>query len=1223
MHKQPVAEGLRAIRRWMADWDAMDENRTLLSPKILSKHSNNKIDQYRYAAVQELRNAIDTDGCNNIAITGVYGSGKSSVIQTYLKELHPCFRNKRVLSISLSNFIDGELKDDNKAVVYENEIEQKIFQHILYKTNQNKTRQTRYGRITHISVAAGIRRAFAILLCILSILLLSVPVSALPINVESWFNNLNPCIQSLFEWGAIGYLCLFFVCITTYLIRRVHLFRIHGKINSSNMELEWEKESSKFDKLLGEILYFFIAGGYRIVIFEDLDRIKTPERLFLKLREINTLLNESDYYKHKNKKVKFVYAIRDEIFSSDIRTKCFDYIISVVPVVDKYNSGDYLIEKYQGKDGIMSNITERDLSVIGMYIGSKRELANIVNEYALCHKAFINGTSETKLLALLVYKNSFPLDYAAAYHKEGCLYSVFANENKKLFYTPLIDELEKQEVSYESAIEGIREKIEASRWQVLGQLAKDNIDQLIIGGREYALSEFRTNDQLYEAFANNSINQYFWSDGKDCSTGDYDFKFGDLVKKAYPEDSSEYYSEMAGNVELLRANIAKQNEVHKQIEIIKNRKVKGLMGGLHPETVNQILELICKPIYEKWKTQKVLSNYTELLKEHLTLLQVFIKEEYIAEDYATYMSHTYPGSLTESDMLFVNSVLRGESKEYSYRLANIEAILKRFKTENYEHKSILNIALVNYIFKQKMYALQDIVIKTARNNPEFVITYWRDGEFGDEFIEKLFSGWQGAVTQLMAIENQFVQADMFSYYWMVAPHDVWINDYERSVLESVYSYYGMPSLEPLEKMLERYNLKFANLSVPTKGDNKAFDYITKNGYFAISLENLRVIYGKTADDAVFTRIYEGDKETRRYLEENINDVFKIIPDTSVQESEETLVSLLNNPDVDESKLYAYVGKQQERIDTDKLLIESRVKDLLTRTNIIRPTWQNVEKCFGILADTQPLEHYVQENIDELVKEKCESKKAESIEDWLLVKSKLITDEEYEKLAPCFTKPLSFEKIKELPEKRLRILNANHLLAYEDDVTEHLDTISQSLLVQYMQEHFDAFIQQEVPIEITNAIGIEVLNSTMTLEQKKQYMEKYPFEVGGEKSEEYAKLYCFYYEKIGDFAKADMDALIDAMNIYQEDGSWYVKISIVNQINRTLPYDRDIETKLLNTFGEPYNQLSHYGHHAPKFENNPENTELLWYLKDNHPFVSDVKQAMWNHWKVTFRHKSDE
>ena len=103
----------------------------------------------------------------------------------------------------------------------------------------------------------------------------------------------------------------------------------------------------------------------------------------------------------------------------------------------------------------------------------------------------------------------------------------------------------------------------------------------------------------------------------------------------------------------------------------------------------------------------------------------------------------------------------------------------------------------------------------------------------------------------------------------------------------------------------------------------------------------------------------------------------------------------------------------------------------------------------------------------------------------------------------------------------------------------------------------------------------------------------------------------------------MDALIAAMYMNHEDGSWFVKISIVNQINRTMEYNRDREARLLNTLGYPYDQLNHYGHHALKFDNNPENTELLWFLKDNHPYVSDVKSTMWNQWKVTFRHKGDE
>lgn len=83
------------------------------------------------------------------------------------------------------------------------------------------------------------------------------------------------------------------------------------------------------------------------------------------------------------------------------------------------------------------------------------------------------------------------------------------------------------------------------------------------------------------------------------------------------------------------------------------------------------------------------------------------------------------------------------------------------------------------------------------------------------------------------------------------------------------------------------------------------------------------------------------------------------------------------------------------------------------------------------------------------------------------------------------------------------------------------------------------------------------------------------------------------------------------------------MSIINQSNRMLRYNQARETRLLNTLGDPYDQFSHYGYHTPKIDINPENTELVEYLKDNHPFVSDVKSALWNQWKVTFRHKGEE
>lgn len=68
---------------------------------------------------------------------------------------------------------------------------------------------------------------------------------------------------------------------------------------------------------LDEILYFFQATDYDVVVIEDLDRFDTPD-IFLKLRELNFLLNNSAVV---GRKIKFIYAVKDDMFKDSSRTK--------------------------------------------------------------------------------------------------------------------------------------------------------------------------------------------------------------------------------------------------------------------------------------------------------------------------------------------------------------------------------------------------------------------------------------------------------------------------------------------------------------------------------------------------------------------------------------------------------------------------------------------------------------------------------------------------------------------------------------------------------------------------------------------------------------------------------------------------------------------------------------------------------------------------------------
>ena len=53
----------------------------------------------------------------------------------------------------------------------------------------------------------------------------------------------------------------------------------------------------------------------------------------------------------------FVYAIRDDIFTDTDRTKFFDFIIPVIPIINSTNSGEIFLQKLQKSLVRMAKVT--------------------------------------------------------------------------------------------------------------------------------------------------------------------------------------------------------------------------------------------------------------------------------------------------------------------------------------------------------------------------------------------------------------------------------------------------------------------------------------------------------------------------------------------------------------------------------------------------------------------------------------------------------------------------------------------------------------------------------------------------------------------------------------------------------------------------------------------------------------------------------------------------
>lgn len=197
--------------------------------------------------------------------------------------------------------------------------------------------------------------------------------------------------------------------------------------------IESERESeSVFNRHLDEIVYFFEVTKYRVVFFEDLDRLDEPN-LFVRLRELNTLLNNSNAI--SKKPVVFVYAVRDDLFGKEDRTKFFDFIIPVIPIINTTNSREVLLEwlrKEQEKDKRGHNISEQFMRDVSPYIADMRILRNICNEF-LIYKGTLKKSRNTaladhKIFAMILFKNLYPQDFAHIQAEQGIIKEVFAGK---------------------------------------------------------------------------------------------------------------------------------------------------------------------------------------------------------------------------------------------------------------------------------------------------------------------------------------------------------------------------------------------------------------------------------------------------------------------------------------------------------------------------------------------------------------------------------------------------------------------------------------------------------------------------------------------------------------------------------------------------------------------------------------------------------------------------
>ena len=118
------------------------------------------------------------------------------------------------------------------------------------------------------------------------------------------------------------------------------------------------------------------------------------------------------------------------MFFDEERTKFFDYITTVIPIINSSNSADKLKEELEIKG--YSDLNVEVIDSLAFFIDDMRLLKNIVNEYAQYREKLDEKLDQNKLLAMIVYKTTIQKILLICNKGKGVLYDCLHKKSELL-----------------------------------------------------------------------------------------------------------------------------------------------------------------------------------------------------------------------------------------------------------------------------------------------------------------------------------------------------------------------------------------------------------------------------------------------------------------------------------------------------------------------------------------------------------------------------------------------------------------------------------------------------------------------------------------------------------------------------------------------------------------------------------------------------------------------
>lgn len=1173
-----------------------------------------------------LKFALSQDKISNIAVTGPYGSGKSSVLLTFQIQ-NPDWK---YLNISLATFKDHlDVESASNKEIEIEAIEKSILQQLFYSVDQKTLPRSRLKRIVTVKPRELLANTLFIMLWAFLAIFVFFPKSI-------FFNKLGILVsEETFVQITLSLLFLSYCIVGLFTgIKYIEkLKELKLKFQDTEITLNNEKTESILNKHLDEILYFFERTDFDIIIIEDLDRFENSE-IFIRLRELNTLINNS---KQVNRPIVFLYAIRDNMFKDKDRSKFFDFIIPIIPVINPTNAYDLIRKNYINKENdsqLHDEIEDVFLHQVSLYFDDMRLVTNIFNEFKLYVNKLNNpNLNKNKLLALIIYKNHFPAEFANLHSNKGEIYELF-NIRKKNIISELL-------VSINQELNIFEDKIHASKLekiQTITELRKLYVYEILkrypqitsISNRYHYLQNI---PYLVQLKADDT-----YLDQNNLTT-DENFN---VIQNS---ESIEWSVEITGNQPHTKFEIKNSQDITFTFSNIENT-VNSILSYIErenriknkeEENRKKILEkkqnLVNKRNYLKQNTLKeLLTIYSneEFFESdmHRPLLQFLVREGYIDEHYPDYISFFIGSVINIIERDYAQSVINHINSEFDVTLINVEKILEKYLTpRQFLHTSILNFNLVDFILEnhEKFNDHYNNLFKLLSNQDElsiqFIFEYIDRGVNSSLFINQIVKSWQTFFEHIHTSKtDEKIESCLLLILKNLEKENIPLLNKEdilknylsskRNFIEYIKDVYSTD--QEILNFLQLIKPIFVYLDCNNQNDISIFNEICRNEYFEFNEKMILQIICINNEDQKIDEIQNifaskpygvlqdfAPDYLKTQVDQSISHFFEevyISSSENLSENSDNFIKLINNEDLDNSHKEWLIENNEVQIDLISYIRKAQFWKPILAKNKVKPSWDSLISYYQYNACTldEVIFNYINEN-NVLLKEQeisaSESKInipdiTEQFEVGLL-ESESLSETAYKAVISSRMFNHDSLNLLDLSKSKISLLINEKVLSLTSENVENLRKIS----TDYVR---DIFVQN--------------LSTDCTELNDEILLEKPEYELLLQSPELTAAQKLIIVEKLGInfYQESNVQHIIN--QIFKNNGK-YIPIEHINsffaktlstqtRIKLLIPEVSNLDhsniSTLLNMLDEPYSSIPNLGNHSLNYSD--ENENLINALK---------------------------